>query len=331
MFIGFLTLVVMPSTQGSRGALSGTVTYGDRVTVSGAPIQARHKDTGAIVRTVSGVDGGYVFADILAGLYELSVAMPCCAFDPFESEVTVQAGQATRFEIRLIETVGGQTLGDDPGRLADAIRRRSKVPVLPVPRIAAGNPDLSGVWIMSGDRYPEKPLAFPWAAELAKERNESNLKDAPHTRCLPEGFPVPSATPPFISKFVQTAGLLVILFEDVPGFRQVFLDDRGHPVAPNPTWLGHSIGRWEGDTLVVDTVGFNDKSWIDAYPHTEQLRMTERYRRVDFGHLEIQVTYEDPGAFSKPWNMNLRWELAPQEELIEFVCENNRTEHLVGK
>jgi hypothetical protein len=324
-------LVVATSAQSGGGSLAGTVTYGDRVTVAGAPIQARHKETGAVVRTASAADGRYVLADIAAGVYVVSVAMPCCAYGPFENTVTVQAGQPTRFDIVLIENVGGRTLGDDPGRLADVVRRRSPVSAAPVPRTSAGTPDFSGTWLVSRDRYPERPPALPWAADVVRERIASNFKDAPHTRCMPEGFPVPGAAPPFLSKFVHTSSLLVILFEDAPGFRQIFLDGRAHPPDPNPAWLGHSVGRWEGDTLVVDTVGFNDRSWIGAYPHTERLRTTERYRRVEHGRLDIQVTFDDPGAFLKPWDMNLVFDLAPQEELIEFVCENNTTQYLVGK
>ena len=122
-----------------------------------------------------------------------------------------------------------------------------------------------------------------------------------------------------------------MLFEDVPGFRQVFVDGRSHPADPNPAWLGHSVGRWDGDTLVIDTVGFNDRSWLLVYPHTDQLHMIERYRRPEYGRLEIVVVFEDPGAFTRPWTMNLIWYLAPREELIEFVCENARTDLLVGK
>jgi len=95
--------------------------------------------------------------------------------------------------------------------------------------------------------------------------------------------------------------------------------------------MGHSIGRWDGDTLVIDTVGFNDKSWIGLYPHTERLHVVERYRRVDMGHLEITMTLEDPGAFTKPWTINMSWVLAPGEEILEYVCENNKLEHMVGK
>jgi hypothetical protein len=297
-----------------------------------APIQIRHKETGAIGRTVSGADGRYRFADIPAGVYELSVTMPCCGYEPFRRDVSVRAGETTGLDISLVENVGGKTLGDDPGRNADLLRDRARVPNLPVPRLPGGAPDLSGLWLVYRDRYPEDPPALPWAAAIARERMETNLKDSPHYRCLPYGFPVPGATSPWMTKFIHLPTLLVMLFEDAPGFRQIFLDGRSHPPDPNPTWLGHSVGRWEVDTLVVDTVGFNDRSWIArAHPHTEQLRTTERYRRPEYGRLEIEVVYDDPGAYTRPWAQNLIWYLAPQEELIEFVCENNRTDLLVGK
>ena len=133
---------------------------------------------------------------------------------------------------------------------------------------------------------------------------------------------MPSATPPFLGKFVHTSSLLVVLFEDVPGFRQIFLDGRSHPTQLLPTWVGHSVGRWEGDTLVVDTVGFNDRGWTwRAYPRTERLRMTERYRRPDFRHLDVHVTIDDPGVFTRPWSQTMTWDLLPNEELMEYVCE----------
>jgi hypothetical protein len=125
--------------------------------------------------------------------------------------------------------------------------------------------------------------------------------------------------------------LVVILSEGTPGFRQIFLDGRKHPADPDPSWVGHSIGKWEGDTLIIDTIGFNDRGWMDIYPRTEKLHIVERYRRPDFGHLEIQATIEDSGVFAKPWQINLKWDLAPQEELIEYVCENNRAQNMVGK
>ena len=327
-----LALVVVASAQTGRGSLAGNVVIAwNGMQVPNAPVQVRHKETGTVVRTASAADGRYQFADIPAGVYELSVAMPCCGFEPFCTDVTVAVGQPAVFNISLIENVGGKTLGDDPGRSADMLRDRARVPALAVPRTPEGTPDLSGVWLIYRDRYPEDPAALPWAAALNKERIQANMKDAPHTRCLPQGFPVPGASTPWMTKFVQTRPLLVMLFEDAAGFRQIFLDGRSHPTDPNPTWLGHSVGRWEADTLVIDSIGFNDRSWINAYPHTEQLHMVERYRRTAYGQLEIVVVFEDPGTFTRPWTMNLVWYLAPDEELAEFVCENNRTDLLVGK
>ena len=216
------------------------------------------------------------------------------------------------------------------------MRKRAKVPLRPVPRGTDGKPDLSGVWLETDDPYPQAPEALAWAAALIKERQENNQKDAPHNRCLPGPPPAPGSASPFIEKLVQTGSLLVILFEDNPGFRQVFLDGRAHPSNWDPTWMGHSTGKWEGDVLVVDTVGFNDRSWLGGLgggpiPHTEMLHMTERYRRVDFGHMDLAVTFEDPATFVKPFRMNVKLDLAPQEELLEYVCENNKPEHLVGK
>jgi hypothetical protein len=320
------------SAQTSRGSLSGSAIVawsGERL--RSAPIQIRHTETGAVLRTASDAEGRYGFADVPEGMYVLTVAMPCCGFEPYRREVTVRGSQTTTLDISLIENVGGKTIGDDPGRNADLLRDRARVPNLPVPRTSDGKVDLSGVWLVYYDRYPEQPAAFPWAEALAKERIANNRHDAPHTRCLPQGFPVGGASTPWLTKFVHTAGLLVMLFEDAPGFRQVYLDGRGHPPSPNPTWYGHSVGRWEGDVLVIETVGFNDRSWLGVYPHTEQLRATERYRRPEYGRLEIQLVFDDPGTFTRPWTQNLIWYLAPQEDLIEYVCENNRTDLLVGK
>ncbi|PWU01935.1 MAG: hypothetical protein C5B51_21855 [Terriglobia bacterium] len=139
----------------------------------------------------------------------------------------------------------------------------------------------------------------------------------------------------FPYKLVQSPTLLIMLFEDdIPSHRQVFLDGRSHPKDPNPSWMGHSVGHWEDDTLVIDTVGFNDRSWLDpqGHAHTEKMRITERFRRPDLGHLEIEFTIDDPGAYAKPWTMKRISELDSGDEIGEYVCENNKDpEHMVGK
>ena len=190
----------------------------------------------------------------------------------------------------------------------------------PAPHALDGKPDLSGIWNGSPDPNPEQASVLPWAATLQKQRIGNNLKELPSAYCLP-GEVFPGAPLPY--KIVQTPSLVVQLFEG--GFRQVFLDGGGHPQDPDPTWRGHSIGRWEGDTLLIDTVGFNDKAWLPAFlPHTEQLHVVERYHRPDLAHLNIDVSIEDPGTFTKPWQLHMVWTLAPGEEIGEFICENNK-------
>src|SRR5262249_39596024 len=142
----------------------------------------------------------------------------------------------------------------------------------------------------------------PWAEAIARARVENNSNDHPSSRCLPGGVTLFGIS---LNRLVQTPAFLALINEeDIPGFRQVYLDGRGHPKGMDPTWTGHSIGNWEGDTLVIDTVGFNDKSWLSfqgGEPHTEMLHMTTRLRRPDLGHLEVEITFEDSGALKKPW------------------------------
>jgi hypothetical protein len=317
--------------QGAGGTLMGLVTGPTGAPVPDAPIQAKNRQSGAVIRGATTADGRYRLAPVPAGSYDISITMPCCAFDPFaQQDVAIQAGQTRQLDIRLAEGVSLNTAGDDPGELAAVLRNRAKVPSRPVPRLA-GKPDFSGVWLANEDRYPEQPALLPWAVKALQDRIGNAFKDAPHTRCLPQGIPTPASTGPFMAKTVQTRSLLVVLFEDTGGFRQIFLDGRPHPPDPDPSWVGHSIGKWDGDTLAVDTIGYTDQSWIGIYPHTEMLHVTERIRRPDFGHLQIAVTFEDPGTFSTPWHQNLNWELAPAEEVVAYVCENNKAEHLPGR
>jgi hypothetical protein len=167
--------------------------------------------------------------------------------------------------------------------------------------------------------------------DVWKNRLSTSFRDHPMALCLP-GDPTP--TPPVFYKFVQTRGILVFLFEHEPHYRQIFFDGRVHPQQADPTWMGHSVGKWDGDTLVVDTTGFNDKSWLiftAGLPHTEMLHMVERYRRPDLGHLLVDLRLEDPGAFTKPVERHMTWELAPGEETLESICtENNKFPEYAG-
>jgi hypothetical protein len=219
-----------------------------------------------------------------------------------------------------------------------------------VPLTADGKPDLSGVWQVSqtfvdgvpkyagnlaADLKPEDaPRLQPAAAALLKQRMENLGKDFPPSRCLPPGVPLIEAVPvPF--KIFQVPGMVVILYESWTTYRQIFTDGRSLPKDPNPTWMGYSVGTWNGDTLVVETAGMNDKSWLDmmGHPHTEALHVIERYRRSDLGRMEIQITIDDPGAYKRPWTVTESSRLLPDTELLEFICNENEKDlpHLVGK
>ena len=168
-----------------------------------------------------------------------------------------------------------------------------------------------------------------------KERQENNLRDIPLARCQPYGITMFGMFLPF--RIMQTAPYLAMISEaDTPNYRQFFTDGRPHPKNLDPTWMGHSIGHWEGDTLVVDTVGFNGKTWIDVdgHPYSEKTHIVERYRRPDLGHLEIEFTIEDPSVYVKPFTIKRTADLAPKsDEVMEYICtENNKdVAHFVGK
>jgi hypothetical protein len=159
-------------------------------------------------------------------------------------------------------------------------------------------------------------------------------KDDPDANCLPSGIP---RMTPYPWKIVQTPSLILFLYEgNMHSYRQIFMDGRGHPKDMDPTWFGDSIGKWDGDALVVDTVGFNDKAWFDdaAHPHTDKLHVTERYRRVDFGHMDFDVTIDDPGAYTRPFTLYGHSHLLEQTEIMEYVCAENHQQdlvHIVGK
>jgi hypothetical protein len=142
--------------------------------------------------------------------------------------------------------------------------------------------------------------------------------------CLPDGVPHADLLPePF--KIIQTPGVIVMLYEVETTFRQIFTDGRKQLTDPSPSWRGYSVGRWEGDTLVVDTVGFNDRGWLDArgHGHSEEMRVEERFRRRDFGHLELTIAITDPKTFTKPIKFSVVEELLPDTDLFEHYCVEN--------
>jgi hypothetical protein len=234
----------------------------------------------------------------------------------------------------------------------------------PAPRTAQGKPDFSGIWLNSlPPRFPEfgeaqpardpnaaptgldlfrdvsagvkggLPLT-PWAAELKKKRMADFSKDNPDAHCLPMGN-MQFDTHPQPRKIVQTAGLILIVYEANSGLRQIFLDGRPLPKNAEPWWYGYSTGKWEGDTLVVETTGFREDVWLDinGSPLTESGKMIEKFRRPNYGTLEMEITVEDPKAYNRPWTVTLKQHIELDSEMIEFICAENEkdTRHMVGK
>jgi len=205
----------------------------------------------------------------------------------------------------------------------------------PAPRTADGKPDHSGIWKLDNRRHNPnanllskgvEPPMLPWAVELYKRRIATHGYDRPMTVCLPHGVP-DGLTSPYGFKLIQTPVVIVHLYEEFTKYRQIHTDGRQLPVDPNPQYYGYSVGRWEGDTFVVDTAGFKEGSWLDndGHPHTDALRTTERFRRVNFGSIEVVVAIDDPKAYSRPWTAEtMRLVLQPDTELLEHLCENNR-------
>ena len=227
----------------------------------------------------------------------------------------------------------------------------------PVPRLN-GKPDLSGIWQVQGDprapnglfglgeslnsRYfrdvlsdfkPEERPLTPGGAERLRQHSQPGAFN-PTLNCLPDGVPHGDLLPePF--KILHTPGVIVMLYEVETTFRQIFIDGRKPPVDPSPTWQGYSVGHWDGDTLVIETSGFNDRSWLDARgtPRSEEMRIEERFRRRDYGHMDLTITITDPQTFTRPITFSVVEELLPDTDLLEHYCvENERDDkHMPGR
>ena len=213
----------------------------------------------------------------------------------------------------------------------------------PAPKTADGKPDFNGLWNnMRGENPPARGgedatenvlnympkgtvLPFqPWAETVYKQHlTEEGAGARPSGYCLPHTVP-DAYVHGGPKRIVQTPTVFAILYEQMQHYRQIFMDGRGFPDVKLPAWYGYSIGKWDGDALVVETRGFNDRSWLDdaGHPHTDALHTTERFTRPDFGHMNIQITIDDPKAYTKPWTENIRFQIAADTEMLEDVCDN---------
>lgn len=204
----------------------------------------------------------------------------------------------------------------------------------PTPRTAGDKPDLTGIWqpdsfSWNEDLVPPGTTApmLPAAAEVYKHRVETLGWNRPETYCMPHGVPDAITVPVLPFKILQTPNVTLLLMEEFHMYRQIHSDGRKLPVNPDPAWYGYSIGHWEGDTFVAETAGFREGSWLDnsGHPHSDALRTTERFHRVNFGHLEVDVTIDDPKNYTRPWKADtMKFTLQPDTELLEHLCESKR-------
>jgi hypothetical protein len=210
----------------------------------------------------------------------------------------------------------------------------------PAPRTQDGKPDLTGLWAKSSVKYARNVAADlkpedlrPATRETVEAHREDLGKDGMQVRCLPLGPAYATSgdsTGSEMMRIIQTPQLIVMLNPDLT-YRQIWMDGRKLETTPNPSWMGYSVGRWEGDMLVVESFGFHPGTWLDrdGHPHTDQLRLTERYRRPTFGKLETDVTFDDPGAYAKPWTVKVVSDYAPDTEMLEWVCNEGAGRSLV--
>lgn len=315
------------------GSIKGRLLNDEGDVISGleATVSMKNVATGTVATAPVSREGTFSVSGLAPGTYDLILPIPCCLYSSFEKKgVAVGAGMSLELDLPIAIGINLGTIGDDPGMLSNDMRKRAGDVSGPTPRMPDGKPDLSGVWYTvpaTRSQMAAKPPMKAWAAEMNSQLDKINTQMS-GAFCLPS-----SATPTTVGfpyKFVQTPTLMVHLIEfDTPGYRQIFLDGRPHPPANewNPAWMGHSVGHWEGDTLVIDTVGFNEVT-PGFGVHTEKLHVVERIRRPERGRLEIEITATDSDAWTGEWKRNLVAGLVPNDEILEFVCAENNVDPL---
>jgi hypothetical protein len=328
--------------QGANGRISGKLTDPNGLAVAnldqqGVELSMKDQATGKVYSTPIRTDGSYDLKGLPAGTYDLAVPLTGSMYRGFEQKtVAIAAGETLAKDIALPWSINLGTIGDDPTTLSNDLRARSKNTKGPTPRTREGHPDLTGMWYGIPVNTPRgAPKMKPWAQQISDTLRRTNSSadggpgnQGPAAYCLPQ-----SATPvtlPFPYEFIQTKDRLIQLTEFLtPGHREIYLDGRPHPDMNewNPGWYGHSIGHWEKDTLVIDTVGFNEITPSFAV-HSEKLHVIERIQRPSKDKLVIDIFAEDPEAWTETHKAHYDVGLVTGEAIQEWVCaENNRADH----
>jgi Protein of unknown function (DUF2012) len=266
-------------------------------------------------------DGSYTVKNVPSGTYTLDLTVPSRIYEHFRrTNVVIEAGHPQLLDLRMAWGMNLGTVGDDPLLQGADLRAKTRNIEGSVPRTSDGRPDLSGVWTNIGDGGPPPSMPMkPWAQKMFDDLMAIK-QDNPGAYCLPQ-VAVPSMMN-YPTRFIRGEDRFVQITEDMdPGYRQIFMDGRKHPDPAdwNPAWYGHSVGHWDGDTLVVDTVGFNEITWGFGI-HTEKLHIIERYTRLNRGRIQVELLAEDPDAWTGPFTRKWQLGLADGVEIVEFVC-----------
>lgn len=299
--------------QSGTGTIAGVVYDNLGAPFAQAEVRVKDASTGAQFQTSSLAKGEYTISGLPAGTYDLSVAVHGAQLFS-RKNTAIEAGKTVRIDAHLNDSNLG-AIGDDV--FAAAAMEHRKLPSGPTPRALDGHADFSGVWSTARQISATDTELLSWAQAEMKRPNRMS----PNAFCLPQGPRLGGANP---FKIIQSPQTIVVLIEDIFTYRQIHMDGRARPKDIDPSWMGYSIGHWEGDTLVVETANMNDKSWLPfGRPHTEQVRVTEHFRRPDEGHLQFDFTVDDPATFTKPWTVRFESTLLAGDEIGEYICTEN--------
>ena len=329
-FLFSLSLIALFPSQllFAQGVIFGSLIdpNGANITGLNQDVTLVNVDTGEEYSGQTDLEGNYSVSGLPAGSYDLSFLFRTAMYQSYlEEGVVINDGETLEHDLNIEWSINLGTIGDDPGMLAIDMLRRSGDLSGPAPRLFNGNVDFSGMWAIrqTPDVPVQRPPYQPWAAEMNEELLALNFQN-PGAYCLPQSAVMSSASFPW--QIVQTPDIMIQIMEFVtPGWRQIFLDGRDFPELWNPSWQGHSRGHWEGDTLVVESSGFND--YTPGFGiHSDKMVVTERYTRPEIGRMLVEITVEDPEALTDSYTNIREFGLVLGEEILEYICAEGNSD-----
>ena len=322
------SLSLLSSLSLAQSTVSGSLIDPNGANITGLSQSVRliNEETGEEYVGETTIEGNYVVSGVPAGTYNLRFDFRTAMYRPYSQEgVLVRDGQNLDYDLQIEWSINLGTIGDDPGVLANDMLRDSEEASGPAPRLSNGQVDFSGMWVVRQrpDIPRQEPPYQPWAAEMNAEYQALGINNA-GAFCLPQSAVMTSMGFPW--QIIQKENIMIQIMEfQTPGWRQIFLDGRDFPDIWNPSWQGHSRGHWEGDTLVVETSGFNE--YTPGFGiHTDQMVITERYTRPDLGTMVVEITVEDPGALTDTYTNIREFGRVTGEEILEFICAEGNTD-----